>query len=887
MNHSSCSAASVFSFEQVARLPEESDNAAIALRTLPAGSKLLLNGKVVSLIHTVLEGHRFAVQTIWEGEPLLSWGLPFGLALRAISPGEYLCNDKILRALAQRSISFDLPDRPNFKDHRQVALVKEETFRPGMQMRLRHEPKLFQGFRRNAHRGSGTRNYIIILGTSSRSGPFCRKLAESLQYLKTDAGYLHGIVAVAHTEGGGLTKPNNYERTLRTLAGFMTNPNVGAVLAVDSGGEPVNNKVLSKYLSEHNYPMEGLFYHFHSIGSDTDKAFAECSRIVEAWAPSVAAMKPESRPLSELKLGLQCGGSDAFSGISANPLLGIMARETIAHGGSASLAETSELIGAESYVLQNVCDFRTAQRFLQTINRFQEWAGWHGHSAEGNPSGGNMFRGLYNIAIKSIGAARKKDAQVRLDYVIEYGDLMPEPGFYFMDSPGNDLESIAGQVASGCNMILFATGNGSITNFPFVPTIKIMTTTARFELVRREMDINAGRYLDGEPLEQLGHEAFEQMLQIASGKLSAGELAGHSQAQLWREWRQTGTSTSKLKSELLPGVPIQPTSSAGASSLPQVLPQIGLILPTSLCSGEIARMMASELNKKAEADNPSGLRYTALAHTEGCGNSAGDSEALFVRTMVGYVDHPLVCRTLLLEHGCEKTHNDAYQLALKEQGVSLENLGWASVQMDGGIAAVSRKVVSWFQQAAPVHLTKITPLRVGVLAFELIPPNIKNAFCQVMEELLKVGASVIVPEACLPCFKLPTGAQSGVIGPTISYGQRISQEGLHVMECPSVDFLEITTGVGGCGATVMISLSSGEIYPAHPIVPMAQATFQMVAPASREFDLALDSEQSEAALVSDIMDIIKKTFTGEFVPKTVSKDITAFQITRGINGISL
>jgi altronate dehydratase len=117
--------------------------------------------------------------------------------------------------------------------------------------------------------------------------------------------------------------------------------------------------------------------------------------------------------------------------------------------------------------------------------------GWHGHSAEGNPSGGNKFRGLYNIALKSIGAARKKDPEVQLDYVIDYSERMTAPGFYFMDSPGNDLESIAGQVASGCNMIFFTTGNGSITNFPFVPTVKFVTTTGRWNLLHDDMDVNA------------------------------------------------------------------------------------------------------------------------------------------------------------------------------------------------------------------------------------------------------------------------------------------------------------------------------------------------------------------------------------------------------------
>ena len=242
------------------------------------------------------------------------------------------------------------------------------------------------------------------------------------------------------------------------------------------------------------------------------------------------------------KIALQCGGSDAFSGISANPLLGWLAHELIKYGGSAVLAETDELIGAEPYILQKVRDLETARKFLSLIDKYKEWASWHGANAEGNPSGGNKYRGLYNIALKSIGAARKKDPETRLDYAIDYAERMQDNGFYFMDSPGNDLESIAGQVASGCNLIFFTTGNGSITNFPFVPTVKVVTTTERYNLLSKDMDVNAGKYLDGMSMDELGKDTFELTLRVASGQLTVGEKAGHSQVQIWRDWQQTDSS---------------------------------------------------------------------------------------------------------------------------------------------------------------------------------------------------------------------------------------------------------------------------------------------------------------------------------------------------------
>lgn len=224
------------------------------------------------------------------------------------------------------------------------------------------------------------------------------------------------------------------------------------------------------------------------------------------------------------------------------------------------MAETDELIGAESYIIANVKSKQTAQKFLETVNRFRTWASWHGHNAEGNPSGGNKLRGLYNIALKSLGAAMKKPKDVRLDEVLDYAELMKEGGYQFMNSPGNDLESIAGQVASGCQIIYFTTGNGSITNFPFVPTIKIVTTTNRFKLLERDMDVNAGLYQDGTPMDVLGKELFELTLKVACGLNTKGEKAHHSQVSIWRNWQRTepgDLTDAKHAPNLLEGIPLE------------------------------------------------------------------------------------------------------------------------------------------------------------------------------------------------------------------------------------------------------------------------------------------------------------------------------------------
>lgn len=846
----------VLEFSSAGRVPAVGDNVAIAIRTLPAGTRVLIRQLVFEFSHTVLEGHRFAIFRIRKGEQLLSWGLPFGVALRDIEPGEYVCNEKILRVLKDRNLDFELPSAANFLDFRLPFTLDEANFKAGVQARTKEPARTFLGYRRTEERGVGTRNFVVVLGTSARTGPFAREVSRRFADVRNKFPNVDGVVAIDHTEGGGTSRANNYEMTLRTLAGFMVNPNVGAVLCVDQGSEAVSNAALKAFLERHRFPVEGLLHRFLSVGDSYERAIEEAAGIISAWVPVVNECAREEVPLKHLRIGLQCGGSDAFSGVSANPVLGIVSRETVARGGSANLAETSELIGAESFVLANVRDVATARKFLQTSERFQQWAAVHGHSAEGNPSGGNMYRGLYNIVIKSIGAARKKDPATRLDFVIDFGERMIEPGMYFMDSPGNDLESIAGQVAAGCNMILFATGNGSITNFPFVPTIKVMTTTRRFELVREEMDFNAGRYQDGEPLEELGREAFEQMIRVASGERSAGERAGHSQVQLWREWRNNspGVAASEVEEVSASAALVKAAKDVCGAAASR---EVALVLPTSLCSGQIALAIAEQLNKGGVA------RAVALPHTEGCGNSIGESEQLFMRTMAGYLAHPLVGRALLLEHGCEKTHNDAFRKVLREAGLPEGEYAFQSVQLDGGIERVTEKSLEWFRKKANKEGGRGF-FTLGLHGREM-PEMVRQAFGMVSSAFVQAGAAVI--------WTMGRGAR-------LEYGERVGELGLYRMECPTDDDLEIVTGLGATGAELMVVYAAELMVAGNPLV----ATIRV---GVGEVDLALQESDSAEEIAERLVRLMASVRRGEQGTVAERTRNVGFQITRGYEGISL
>jgi altronate dehydratase len=494
----------VVPFDTFAILPEAGDNAGICRKVTPKGTRFTLPGssEVFELSHTCLEGHRFAVAHVAPGVHLKSWNLTFAFALKPILPGQYLANARVLAALRARGVT-DLPLEPNMEDLIVPHEVNEAEFKAHEQVPLMVDAgaTTFQGFAREGGRGVGTRNYIILVGTTSLAAGYVKALeAAAKKAGLLGGGTLDGIVAVAHTEGTGNReegyRPHNYDLLCTTLAAFCVHPNVGAALLVDYGSneEAVWGEEVVAKAAQAGMPLSAVPYSHVRLTGDLQADLALGLERITHHLPTVQAAARTPQPTSFLSVAQQCGGSDAFSGVSGNPCAGEACKLLIQFGGQAVLAETDELMGAESYILSKVKDLNTANKFMTLINNFKDRLSWHGQSAESNPSGGNNWRGLYNIGLKSLGAAKKKHADVSLDGVLDYGERTVNMGrgYYFMDSPGNDLESIAGQVATGCNVIYFITGNGSITNFPFVPTIKIVTTTERFKLLEKDMDFNAG-----------------------------------------------------------------------------------------------------------------------------------------------------------------------------------------------------------------------------------------------------------------------------------------------------------------------------------------------------------------------------------------------------------
>lgn len=882
-------------FDDIARLPAPDDNIAIATRQIEAGTNITYGDAILTASHTILIGHRFAVQLIAEGEHLRSWGQIFGITTKAIAAGDYICNADVLKELRLRSINIDLPDEANFQNELEHYQFDEAAFQPAAPLPRHEQMRTFMGYQRGGGRGVGTRNNIVLLGTTSLISGFVQKLESRLKNSISNDANVDNIIAVAHTEGGQKS-PNNQDLLLRTLAGFVVHPNVGAVLIVDSLHGAINNQLLHNYMIENDYPLSDVPHQFMTLSESFDNDLAKAEQIVTSWFDEVNAVARTLQPLSALKIALQCGGSDAFSGISGNPLAAWVAKEVIQYGGAANLAETDELIGAESYVLDKVRDRAVAQKFLSFVERFKERVTWHGHSAHGNPSGGNKLRGIYNIYLKSLGASTKRHPDVPLDYVIDYAERMQESGFYFMDSPGNDLESIAGQVASGCNMIFFITGNGSITNFPFVPTIKIVTTTERYELLTNDMDINAGAYLDGMPMDELGSETLDYTINIASGELSVGEKAGHSQVQIWRNWQQNrlvdlqSLGYSQRSGKALPietnikipevSLPVYRTDKGYTSD------QIGLIIPTSLCSGQIARMCVDVLNQHPMLKSSALSRFATLVHTEGCGASLNQE---FQETLLGYLSHPFVKHALFLEHGCEAAHNGYFHSALMSRGYDPQDYGWASIQMAGGIQNVLGEMVRWFELQisqdtySEIAYTGLESARVALLSHEEPPEEIVASFVRLTQMIVRSGGTVVVHEHDA-LMKTDYLQQLGIpesIEPSLAYAQQYSENGLHLMAMPTRDWNEIITGIGASGVELMLSYVDDYPLSGHPMIPVLQVSN------TRNSEIDVHLHGTVQANMEKLLNGIVQTLARQYTPKLVQSGNSGFQITRGLLGVSL
>jgi altronate dehydratase large subunit len=370
----------------------------------------------------------------------------------------------------------------------------------------------------------GIRNHILVIPASVCASDTAVKIAALVQ----------GAVAIPH-QHGCCQVGADYRQTLRTLIGFGKNPNVGAVLVVGLGCEGIKAKEVAEEIKETGKNVQ---YIIIQENGGTLGTISKGAEILSKMAREISEQKREEFDISELILGLECGGSDPTSGIASNPAIGKASDMLIAEGGSSILSETTEVIGAEHLLVERFDTEEKKSRFLRMVSNTEKRAISMGEDLRGTqPTPGNIEGGITTIEEKSLGCMHKAGTKYNFIDALEYSQAVPKDnrGLYFMDTPGEDIDSITGMVAGGAQIIVFTTGRGTPTGCPIAPVIKITGNTNTYNNMIDNIDINAGKIItDGATLDEIGKEIFDKIVEVSNGSLTKAESLGHKEFGIYR-----------------------------------------------------------------------------------------------------------------------------------------------------------------------------------------------------------------------------------------------------------------------------------------------------------------------------------------------------------------
>ncbi len=475
------------------------DNVGVALRSLKPGENL--NGLTVE--KAVPKGHKVALAPIASGDRVKKYAQTIGVARDAIALGEHIH-------------THNLDFQNNDAAHEFCSDIHNVSI---------NSTDVFQGFKRGDGR-VGTRNFIAVLSSVNCSATAVHHIVNSItdEILQAYPN-VDGIAAFTHGTGCGMaTQGEGWDNLQRVLAGYATHPNIGGVLFVGLGCEASQ---IQSTLSEHALSRGPLLCTMNIQTSGGHKKTVEQGhQHLLAMLPEVNKISRESCSASSLMLALQCGGSDAWSGITANPALGYAADLLVKQGGTAVLAETPEIYGAEHLLTRRAVNTDVANHLMERIEWWQAYVERNNGSLDNNPSPGNKLGGLTTILEKSLGAVAKGGTSP-LTGVFKYAQAVDCKGFVFMDSPGYDPASVTGQVAGGCNLVSFTTGRGSTFGCKPAPSLKIATNTEMYSQLEDDMDINAGTIVsEGDSVATVGQQIYDKLLRVASGEKTLSEQHG-------------------------------------------------------------------------------------------------------------------------------------------------------------------------------------------------------------------------------------------------------------------------------------------------------------------------------------------------------------------------
>ena len=449
-------------------------------------------------------GHKVAAHSLTPGEPVRRYNQIIGFATQAIAPGEHVHVHNLGMGDFAKDYAYGEDARPT--DYVENAAT-------------------FQGIRRADGRAA-TRNYIGILTSVNCSAHVSSLVADAFKRNPfigfeplTDYPNVDGVVALTHKTGCGMAAGEPLELLRRTLAGYARHPNFSHVIVLGLGCE-VNQ--IGDLLREHRLADRLRNMDIQSMGGTRKTVEAGIAFVREVLAES-NSVRRETIPASELKVALQCGGSDGYSGVSANPALGAASDLVVRHGGTVILSETTETYGAEHLFTRRAVNREVGEKLVELMHWWEDYTAKAGAEINANPSPGNKAGGLTTILEKSLGAMAKAGS-TNLIEVVKYAEPVTAKGFVFMDTPGYDPVSATGQVAGGANVVCFTTGRGSVFGCKPTPSIKIATNTPMFRRMEEDMDVNCGTILDGaESVQEAGERIFNLILRVASGEQTKSE----------------------------------------------------------------------------------------------------------------------------------------------------------------------------------------------------------------------------------------------------------------------------------------------------------------------------------------------------------------------------
>jgi altronate hydrolase len=479
------------------------DDVVIARVDVPAGTLLVQEGNV-RVAMKVPAGHKIATRDVKSGVPVRRYNQIIGFATRDIRAGDYVHVHNIAMGTFERDYAFGADAKPT------QYIAPAATF---------------QGIVRPDSRVA-TRNYIGVITSVNCSATVAKMIARHFENRLDDFPGVDGVVALAHKTGCGMASEGEAVDILRrTTAGYIRHANFHSVLLVGLGCEA--NQINSLLAAQGLKRTDHLHAFTIQDKGGTRKAVGEGVARIRELLPDANKVRRETVPASHLVLGLQCGGSDGYSGISANPALGAAVDLLVRHGGAAILSETPEIYGAEHLLTRRAVSRAVGEKLISRIKWWEDYTARNGNEMNNNPSPGNKAGGLTTILEKSLGAVAKGGTTNLVD-VYEYAMPVTAKGFVYMDTPGYDPVSATGQVAGGANMICFTTGRGSAYGCKPAPSLKLATNTPLFDRQEDDMDINCGTVVDGkESIAAAGARFFELVLRTASGEKSKSEQWGY------------------------------------------------------------------------------------------------------------------------------------------------------------------------------------------------------------------------------------------------------------------------------------------------------------------------------------------------------------------------